>query len=166
VRVEINDLRDRTTGHNFWLSYLNRAEEPLSRIGIHLAIFAEPFLSLVLNGSKTVESRFSRNRCAPFGEIDDGDIILIKQVGGPICGLALAKRAWFYDLAAEPLDRIKHRHGASICADDTFWLSRIDATYATFIELSETITIEPLSCDKRDRRGWVALRTKQLAFAF
>ncbi len=36
------------------------------------------------------ESRFSRIRCAPYGEIDDGDIILLKEVAGPICGLALA----------------------------------------------------------------------------
>jgi len=166
VRVEINDLRDRIIGHDFWLSYLGRAEAPLSRIGIHLAIFAEPFLSLVLDGRKTVESRFSRNRCAPFGEIDDGDIILIKRVGGPICGLTLARQTWFYDLAAEPLDRIRHRYGKSICADEAFWSSRIDATYATLIELAETVTIAPLSCDKRDRRGWVSLRTKQMAFTF
>src|SRR4029077_16030744 len=50
----------------------------------------QPFLSLVLNGPKTVESRFSRNRCAPFGEVEGGDIILLKEVSGPIRGIGLA----------------------------------------------------------------------------
>lgn len=166
MQVDISDLQDRAADHSFWLSYLNQAAAPFSHIGIHLAIFGEPFLTLVLEGRKTVELRFSRNRCAPFGEVDDGDIILIKQVAGPICGLALAKRAWFYDLAAEPLERIRSRYGEEICADESFWSARCDATYATLVELSETVTIAPLSCDKRDRRGWVSLRARQRAFAF
>jgi hypothetical protein len=157
---------DRVDGHSFWLSYLGRAVAPRNRIGIHLAIFSEPFLSLVLNGRKTVESRFSRNRCAPFGEVGDGDIILIKEVSGPICGLALAKQARFYDLANDSLDSLKQRYGAPICADDEFWESRRDAAYATLIELSEPASIDPLLCDKRDRRGWVSLRSRQMTFAF
>lgn len=164
--VEIDELLERVDGHRFWLTYLSGACEPLSRVGIHLAIFSEPFLSLVLDGQKTVESRFSRNRCAPFGQVDTGDIILLKEVAGPICGLALAKRAWFYDLASEPLDRIRRRYGATICADDAFWESRRGASYATLIELAQTAAIDPLRCAKRDRRGWVSLRSRQLAFAF
>jgi len=164
--VEIGELIERVDGHRFWLTYLSGACQPLSRVGIHLAIFSGPFLSLVLDGRKTVESRFSRNRCAPFGDVDSGDIILLKEVAGPICGLALAKRAWFYDLTSEPLDRIKSRYETPICADDAFWESRRGASYATFIELAETAAIDPLWCDKRDRRGWVSLRSRQLAFAF
>jgi hypothetical protein len=96
----------------------------------------------------------------------DGDIILLKEVSGPICGLALAKRTQYYDLGAEPLDRIRDRYGAAICADATFWEERRDAAYATLIELGEPTSIGPLSCDKRDRRGWVALRSRQLALPF
>jgi hypothetical protein len=142
------------------------ASSAITPVGIHLAIFAEPFLSLILDGRKTVESRFSRNRCAPFGRVSDGDIILIKEVAGPICGLTLAKRTWFYDLTLEPLGRIRDRYGASICADEAFWNSRRNAAYATLIELAETAVIQPLACDKRDRRGWVSLRSRQLAFVF
>jgi len=138
----------------------------MSPIGIHLAIFSEPFLSLVLSGQKTIDSRFSRNRCAPYGEVGDGDIILIKEVAGPICGVALARRSWCYDLTTEPIERIKDRFGAGICADDEFWASRADALYATLIELDATASIAPVRCDKRDRRGWVALRSRQLTFGF
>lgn len=166
MEVEFDELLEQVDGHHFWLTYLSDATRPRSRIGIHLAIFAEPFLSMVLSGEKTIESRFSRNRCAPYGEIDDGDIILLKEVAGPICGLALARRIWCYDLGTEPIDRIRHRFGAAIRADDEFWSSRADALYATLIELDAPASIAPVGCDKRDRRGWVSLRSRQMAFEF
>jgi hypothetical protein len=128
-----------------------------------VAVFSEPFLSMVLVGRKTVESRFSQVRCAPFGQVEQGDIILIKRVAGPICGLALARRAWFYDLLHEPIDRIRATYGHTICADDVFWEKRRRSSYATLIELGETTDLEPLSCTKRDRRGWVSLRSRQLS---
>lgn len=164
--IDIDDIVDRVGDHGFWLDYLAGARGPNSPIGVHLAIFAEPFLTLVLNGVKTTESRFSRNRCAPFGEVFDGDIILLKEVGGPICGLALAKRTEYFDLYVEPLDRIRDRYGEAICADAEFWEGRRDAAFATLIELGEPTSIGPLSCDKRDRRGWVALRSRQLSLPF
>lgn len=148
------------------MSYLSDATRPAGRIGIHLAVFAEPFLSMALSGQKAIESRFSRNRCAPYGEIGDGDIILMKEVAGPICGLALARRTWCYDLAIEPIDRIRLRFGAGIGATDEFWASRVGALYATLIELDAMTSIRPVACNKRDRRGWVALRSRQIAFDF
>lgn len=166
MEIEFDKLLEQVNGHHFWLTYLSDATRPTSRIGIHLAIFAEPFLSMVLSGEKTIESRFSRNRCAPYGEVDDGDIILLKEVSGPICGLVLARRIWCYDLETEPIERIRHRFGADIRANEEFWSSRVDALYATLIELEAPASIAPVNCDKRDRRGWVSLRSRQMAFDF
>jgi hypothetical protein len=166
LEVEFDELLEQVAGHQFWLTYLSDAARPTSRIGIHLAIFAEPFLSMVLSGEKTIESRFSRNRCAPYGEIYGGDVILLKEVAGPIRGLALARRIWSYDLGTEPIAQIRHRFGAGIRADDEFWSARADAHYATLIELGAPASISPVNCDKRDRRGWVSLRSRQMAFDF
>lgn len=91
---------------------------------------------------------------------------MMKAVAGPICGLTIAKQAWFFHLATKSLDQVRDYYGVGIHADDEFWDSQRDASYATLIELSETIAIEPLSCAKRDRRGWVPLRTRQMVFAF
>ena len=113
-----------------------------------------------------MDSRFSRTRCAPFDQVRDSDVILIKRVAGPICGLTLAKRTWFYELVHEPLERIRDRFGGMICADESFWDGRRDACYATVIELAETVAIDPFPCKKRDRRGWVAFRSQQLALEF
>lgn len=166
MEVEFDELLDHVSSHSFWLNYLSQAYQPASRVGIHLAIFAEPFKSKVLSGEKTIESRFSRNRCAPYGEVNAGDIILIKEVAGPICGLALARRTWCYDLANEPLERIRDRFGTGIGADENFWTSRADALYVTLIELDSPTKIAPVASDKRDRRGWVSLRSRQMSLDF
>ena len=133
---------------------------------MHLAVFAEPLLSFVLDGRKTIESRFGRTRCAPFDQVRQGDIILLKRVGGPISGLVLAKQAWFYELHHRPIDSIREQFGNAIRADDSFWETKRDAQYATLIELAEPISIYGMLCSKRDRRGWVALTPPQLSLAF
>jgi hypothetical protein len=166
LEVGFDELLRQVDGHHFWLSYLSDAARPTSRVGIHIAIFVEPFLSMVLSGEKTIESRFSRKRCAPYGVIGDGDVILLKEVAGPICGIALARRTWCHDLISIPIGRIRDRFGAGIRADEAFWASRADALYATLIELDAVASIAPVSCDKRDRRGWVSLRPRQMTFDF
>jgi hypothetical protein len=135
-------------------------------VGLHLAVFAEPFLSLVLEGHKTTESRFSRTRCAPFDVVRNGDIILVKEVGGPVCGLAVASRALFFDLKYEPITRIREEYGSAIGGDDEFWEQKRHASYATLIDLAEPVAIADFPCGKRDRRGWVALTPLQLTLAF
>jgi hypothetical protein len=36
---------------------------------VHLAVFVELFLSSLLDGTKTIESRFGLRRSAPFGRV-------------------------------------------------------------------------------------------------
>ena len=80
----------------------------------------------------------------------------------PVCALALTKHAWFFELHHKPIDSIREEYGGLICADDTFWEQRRDASYATLIELAEPTSIEAFPVFKRDRRGWVALTPTQL----
>jgi hypothetical protein len=166
LQIEIGQLADYVANSAFWCEYINWATVASESVGLHLAVFAEPFLSLVLDGRKTCESRFSRTRCAPFDQIRQGDIIMLKEAGGPVCGLVLATRALFFNLHHEPIDRIRAQYGETICADDNFWDQRRRATYATLIELREPVSINDFSCNKRDRRGWVALTPPQLSLAF
>ena len=52
----------------------------------HLAIFNPPFLDLILEGRKTIEGRFSKVRCAPFGVVQEGNVVLMKESGGLVKG--------------------------------------------------------------------------------
>ena len=125
-------------------------------IDVHLAIFREPFLSAILDGRKTVESRFGVHRCAPYESIKPGDIILLKHSGGPIVGLAIASAAQFFSLSPSVLLDLRKRFGRRLYAlDDTFWDERAHKQYATLIDIDDPIEIPPVEIEKRDRRGWV-----------
>jgi hypothetical protein len=73
-------------------------QENILSNGIHLAVFVEPYLSFVLEGKKTVESRFSLNRHAPYEQVRDGDLLVLKKSGGPICGVCRVSNVWYYRL--------------------------------------------------------------------
>ena len=48
---------------------------------IHLAVVNEPYLQFILQGKKTIESRFAMHRAAPYRQISPGDIVLMKSAG-------------------------------------------------------------------------------------
>jgi hypothetical protein len=50
LEIEFNDILERVYNQPYWLSCISDAMRPTSRIGIHLAILAEPYLSKVLSG--------------------------------------------------------------------------------------------------------------------
>ena len=123
---------------------------------VHLGVFVEPFLEAILDGRKTVESRFGVHRCAPFDRVQAGDVILLKRSGGPVVGIAVAGEARFYELDPGILDGIRERYAASIYAeDDDFWTARAEKRFATLIDIEDVAKIPTLEVDKRDRRGWV-----------
>src|SRR4051794_13550693 len=62
----------------------------------HLAILFEPFVSKILDGTKTIESRFHRVRCAPFGQVRDGDILFLKVTSGPLVALAIVTDVMYF----------------------------------------------------------------------
>jgi hypothetical protein len=138
----------------YWKPRLN---VPPTSVGFHLAVLVEPFLGYILEGRKTVESRFSVNRCAPFQRVSVGDIVLLKSASGPVRGICEVSRTWFFDLRTVPLREIRERFEDALCADTEFWKVRAHAEYATLMGVKAVRPLPPLSCPKRDRRGWVIL---------
>ena len=126
---------------------------------VHLAVFVEPFLPFLLDGTKTVESRFSVNRCAPYKAVRPADVIPVKRKGGPIVAVAEVANVWFYELDKQTLRFIRSRFGLALgVVDSSFWKSKSNACYATLMQLAQVELITPLTCPKRDRRGWVVIR--------
>jgi hypothetical protein len=125
-------------------------------VGVHLAIFVEPYLTAVLEGKKTIESRFALTRRPPYECVQPNDYILLKKSGGPVTGLALAKSIKFYRLSPAILADIRRKFAKQLFAlDEDFWDARADKLYATLIELEDPVAIEPFTVEKRDRQGWV-----------
>ena len=120
-------------------------------------VFVEPFLQYILDGKKTIETRFSAVRCAPYERAEQGDIILLKKSGGPIIGLCQIKSVSSYRLEKDAWKQIK-TFAKQICAEDpSFWEDRKRASYATLMHINNVAKISPLEITKRDRRGWVVL---------
>ena len=153
-------LKRSTHGHGFWEEYL----EPLAAAGpnpfdVHLAVLLEPYLSYILEGTKTVESRFSKNRIAPYNMVKSGDVVLLKKTAArSISGICLVSNVWFYQLDPATWTEIRSRFSSALRADDaSFWERREVARFATLMRISETYALGPIEVRKRDRRGWVVL---------
>ena len=67
----------------------------------HLAILTPGWIDLILDGTKTIESRFTRVRCAPFRKVHEGDSVYLKESGGLVKGMfTVAKVETFENLTA------------------------------------------------------------------
>ena len=142
--------------------------EPFTRAidagcGIHLAILVEPYLTLVLDGKKTIESRFSLNRQTPYERVYPNDILILKRSSGAIEGICRVVDAWFYHLQAGSWDEIE-RFATALCMDESpFWQAKRNSTYGSLIRIAEVLRTPPLNVSKLDPRGWVTLREKQVS---
>lgn len=127
----------------------------------HLAILTQPFLNLILEGKKTIESRFSKVRCAPHGVVQSGDVVLMKKPGGKVLGqFTVGKVLYFPNITPEQFQKVKS-YGKEICAeyDPHFWESRKAARYVTLMAVTNVIRYQtPVPVVKKDKRGWVVMR--------
>lgn len=155
----VDELLSAVQGDSFWESYLKQLKSPESAtFTLHLAILVEPYLQFILDGKKTVESRFSTRRFAPYNRVEKGDVVLLKQSSGPIVGVCQVAYVWFYQLEPESWRIIREDFTAALCAQDpNFWQQREAASFATLMRIQHVKSIEPIKFAKRDRRGWVIL---------
>lgn len=142
----------------------------INDVGLHLAIFNEPFLELLINGQKTIESRFSINRTSPFRKVTTGDIVFIKKSGGDVCGYFIVGKVYYYDSpTAKVLSDIKDKFSHRICstAVQDFWDDRAMAKCVSLFEVIHVKKISPFKIDKRDRTAWapIVLSNKIIVYA-
>lgn len=131
----------------------------------HLAIFKQPFLNLILSGEKTIESRFSQNKIAPFCKVKKGDVIIMKESGGLVYGEFTAGEVISISAQSEPSENIykAKEYSKEICsdADPDFWQKRKLANYATLIKITKLKHYKiPRHCyekTSKDRRSWIIL---------
>src|SRR5258707_7544799 len=84
-----------------------------STVGLHIACMVEPFLRYILEGRKTIESRFSKPLIPPYQRVALGDIVLLKA--GSIVASFRATSVDFIDLDARELSRLAESHSSAIC---------------------------------------------------
>ncbi len=126
----------------------------------HLAIFKNQGGELILSGQKTVESRFSQAKIAPYGAVSSGDLVYIKPSGRDVIGQFRVKKAIFFE-GLTPLDvkEIRARYGQDIAMDDNYWQGKENSRVASLIFIGESsrFLTAPVKIPKKDLRGWVVL---------
>ena len=133
---EINELRNKT---------------------IHLGIFSEPYLTYMLEGKKTIESRFSKNKIIPYNQITKNDIVIIKKSSGDVLGYFTIKDVLFFDLNTISIEEIKTKYNKQLCVDETFWINKKNSNYATLIIIDELIKLKPFHINKKGMQTWIKL---------
>jgi ASC-1-like (ASCH) protein len=128
----------------------------------HLAILNQPYLDRILEGKKTIESRFTLNRVAPYKIVQPGDILFLKESAGNIKGIITVKDVnYFGDLLPGQAESLILLNQAALTVDDSFVRRKANSRYATLIHIGDIITVEPLAVAKRDRRAWVVLNERK-----
>lgn len=125
----------------------------------HLAIFKGKAGELILSGQKTMESRFSKAKIAPYGVISSGDLVYIKPAGKEIIGQFRVKKVIFYDgLTVRDLTELRERYSKELSVDGDYWQKR-QPNYGTLIFIGEVnpFITSPIKYPKKDLRGWVVL---------
>ncbi len=116
---------------------------------IHLAIMNEPFLTYVFEGKKTVESRFSLHKIAPYKKVLPGDMVFMKA--GSIVGRFTVAWVKYFDLNEYPIEEIERQYGSEICGDAGFWKTKRTKRYVTLLGIKNVERLTPLHIEKRDR---------------
>jgi hypothetical protein len=155
-------LASRLSHHTHWSQLLRETREHEAR-RLHLAIFVEPYLQYVLEGKKTVESRFSKRPIPPYGTVSRGDLLALKRSSGPVVGVCEVRAVWRYELDSNLLRELRLKFERALCAmDEGFWQSRTDAKFLTLMQIGKVLTVDPVDIGKTDRRGWVTLQPPRL----
>lgn len=126
----------------------------------HVAYLQEPYLSRILQGTKTIESRLSAGRRLPFGWVSAGDVLILKESGGPIRGLAVVTGAVSREkVTPKELRAWLAPYLARLQWDDD-WSEKKLATsdHAMLMELGEVRAVEPIVFERgRELSGWIVL---------
>lgn len=127
----------------------------------HAAIMRSCYLDMILAGTKTIESRLSLTRGAPFGLVVPGDVVHFKDAGGEfratarVCGVAT-----FEDLRPADVRTLARRYRGAVGAPEEYWIERQHARYATLIWLSGVRACERAPLLRRkagSRAAWFVL---------
>lgn len=127
-----------------------------SRCRVHIAIVDKNTINNICNKIKTIETRFSKNKIIPFGAVNTGDIIVLKESGGAIHGYFIAGSVNYvknFDIL-----KLKNSYNNKVCASDKYWESKLGAKYGTLIECVNPIFEEVgIRILHKGMNGWIQI---------
>ena len=124
----------------------------------HLAIFQNPYLSLIFSHKKTIESRWSIRKIAPYKKINEGDRLLLKLSGKPILGEAYVDKVLFFeDLNPQEVKNLMEKYKDELQINDEYYEIKKSSKYATLIWLKDVKEYEsPTEFKKNNQLSWIS----------
>ena len=131
----------------------------------HLALFTPGYIGLILDGYKTIESRFSIIKCAPYNKVEKGDVVYMKVVGGAIEGIfSVGEVETYTKLKRSDVRHIDNKYRYNIFCDPTFGqhLGRWnECSYATIMHIDKYMKFfKPAFYENKGRSAWKVLEGK------
>ncbi len=127
----------------------------------HVAIVHPWVAEAILAGTKTIESRFSRDKRPPFGRIARGEDLYFRVAGGGYAVRASIKKVQCLEnLTPTLVAEIENEYRDAIGGDDAYWQAARQARCATLVHLGRCEAVcEGPSLDRQrgDRRAWFVL---------
>ena len=133
----------------------------------HLAILDKHWIEPIFDSTKTIESRFSKIRCAPFGKVHAGDVVYLKEACGLVKGMFKCARVETFEnlTAGQICDLFYKGYKEQIFSgvSETYhhppkkWLT---AKHATLIHIANPVKFEnPFQIVKKhgDAHAWKVL---------
>ncbi len=103
----------------------------------------------ILAGEKTIESRWSKTKRAPWNKVRIGETIYFKNSGEPVTAMArVAKVFQFADLTPQKVKEVLEKFGPEIGVDNSFYKTVRDKKYCLLIFLERPRRVPPFSVSK------------------
>lgn len=131
----------------------------------HLAILNRKLklLPKILNGEKTIESRWYKFRKDPYKRILPNETIYFKNSGEPVTVKARVKDILFFDnLENAQIKNILEKYGKQIGVDISYADKLQGKIYCTLIFLRNVEEIEPFNIDKKgygNMAAWITVES-------
>jgi len=133
----------------------------------HLAIYntkayGDDYIALMLQGSKTIDSKFSYRKTAPYQRLQPGDVIYLKESSGPIRGRVFVTQV-VHDVLETPdevLSYLAPQYKALGIKNEAHlmkvWEAQAEKRYVCQWHMDNPQVLhEPANIIKRDMRSWV-----------
>lgn len=128
----------------------------------HLAILKGKWLSKILSGKKTIESRWYKSKKAPFGMIKKGEVVYLKGCGKPVTAKATVQNALFFgSLDEEKTKKILRDYGENIGAKEEDCKLFAGKSFCTLIFLENVKMVKPFFIDKKgygNMAAWITTK--------
>lgn len=125
----------------------------------HIAILRQPFFDMVLSGTKTIESRWSMHKVAPYNKVKIGDEILLKETCKDVTATAKVKDVKYFELTPQIVEDIRIKYGKEIGAEKfENWQATLQKKYCTLIWLDSVNQIKPIKVPRSNGAGWIVVK--------